>query len=398
MSRFLCIADLHLGKGAALGREPGERLAEQEAVWRRALEIGAERDVDAVLFAGDVFEGPIPTPEHYAAFARPLRDSSLPVLAISGNGRHDAAMRDTNAVELLRLLGDSQRLRVYTRPKLTAVGDVSIACLPWTPVSRIVAAQDGGDRDEIHQVAAQLLVDVARELREKALPRAILLTHFSISGASLPGGMTSDQLREPVLALEALEALGFGAVVAGHLHPPQHLTAGALPHDPVVFYCGSPLPLDFGEGGTEHGVWILDIDHAGESAEFVPIESRRFVTLDWDHDEDPDVVAEISRDGDHSQRHRTVGSYVKARITATEESARSIDAGAVRDGLLATGAHRVWVELNVQRAARARVEGLDESVSEVDAFDAWLDSQGVNGDQAPALRSLHQDYLEEVAR
>jgi exonuclease SbcD len=389
VTRFLAIADLHLGKGGGYGREPGERLQEQETVWERALAIGAERACDAVLFAGDIFEGPLPTPEHYAAFARPLRETHLPIVAISGNGRHDAAMRDTNAVELLDLIADHDRLRVHTRPAVTYVNDVAIACLPWAPVVRLVASQNGGDRDDVNMLAAEMLIAVARELRASLDGPCVLLTHFSISGATLPGGMTSDQLREPVLPLADLEQLGFDAVVAGHLHPPQPLGSLA-PDDELmpIFYCGSPLPLDFGEGATDHGVWILEIgaDHYPRT-EFVPIGSRRFVTIDGRTDDDTFHPWEEVED-----------AYVKIRLIGTAEAMRRYDLAGLRAAMLGEGgAHNVWIEVTVERETRARVEGLDEATSDVDAFDAWLTAASVNGDQAPALRDLHRSYLEALS-
>src|SRR5262249_10075521 len=143
--RYIATGDLHLGRGAELGRDPGERLAEQAAVWSQIVEIAREHDA-ALLFAGDAFEGPIPTPEQYAAFEESL-DGSLPVLAITGNGRHDAAMRSTSALQAFRIPG----LTVRSRPWVELFDGALVACLPWAPVGRVVASQDGGDRDHINE-------------------------------------------------------------------------------------------------------------------------------------------------------------------------------------------------------------------------------------------------------
>ena len=393
MTRLLWTGDLHLGKGGAYGRVPGERLAEQEAVWASIVALAREGDVDAILFAGDAFEGPLPTPEHYAAFARPLRNAPCPVIAVSGNGRHDSAMRDTNALEVI---GDL--LALHTRPAIAKVADVSIACLPWAPVSRIVAAQNGGDRDDVNQLAAELLMETARGLRAEIEGPAILLTHFSISGASLPGGMTSDQLREPLLPLEELERLGFDAVVAGHLHPPALLASNPAEPQLPILYVGSPLPLDFGEGGYEHGCWLLDLDgpRGATVPQFLKIESRRFVTLDWDYG-----AAESLLDLDAGRGvgwSFGEGSFVKLRYSCTAEEARRLDAGALRQALLDAGAHNVWVEPTIERDVRARVEGLDESVSDTDALSLWLDAQEIPADRHDGLRTLHEGYLAGVIR
>lgn len=397
MSRFLCCGDLHLDKGGRYGRVPGERLAEQEAVWDEVLLLAREQKVDAVLFAGDAFEKRHPSTDAMLAFERPLirHDHACPVIAIPGN--HDrSGVSDFCALDVFHEAG---LIALHSRPWVSSYDsrNPAIACLPWAPVSRIVAADDGEtDRDDVNVLAAELLLETARGLRAQVGGPCVLLTHFSITGASTPDGMDVGLFREPVLDLADLEAIGFDAIVAGHIHRGQRLDVKP-PHSCPIFYVGSPLPLAFGEAGCAHGVWLLDIDGPDRQALFVPIGSRSFVTLDWDHDEDPDVVAEMIH-GDHSQRERTEGAYVKARVTATEESARRIDAGALRQGLIDAGAHNVWIELDVQRELRARVQGIDETVSDVDALELWLSTQSINGDQAPAVRALHADYLQEITR
>jgi exonuclease SbcD len=282
MTRLLCTGDLHLGKGPQYA---DDRLGDQEQVWARILDLAVDQDCDAVLVAGDVFEGPLPTPEHYRAFLRPLAGFPLPIVTILGNGRHDSAMRSTSALEVL----EAPELTIVTEPRIVDVAGVRVGCLPWVSVKRLVALEAGGDRDALNRAAAELLIEIARGLREDGAD--ILLTHFSISGAALPNGLPVDELREPVLDLVGLEEVGFDAVVAAHIHKPQLLEPGhdgfGSPHlDAPILYVGSPMPLDFGEAETEHGCWILDIGDAGETAtaRFIPIESRPFVTIDFDHD------------------------------------------------------------------------------------------------------------------
>ena len=83
----------------------------------------------------------------------------------------------------------------------------------------------------------------------------ILVGHWSISGASTPSGIPTDQFREPVIPLAELEQIGFDAVVFGHIHKPQ--TLQGISSRPI-FYVGSPMALNFGETGSEHGAWLLD--------------------------------------------------------------------------------------------------------------------------------------------
>lgn len=405
MSRFLCVGDLHLDKGGRYGRAPGERLAEQETVWAWALELAREHSVDAVLFAGDAFEKRHPSTDAMLAFERPLLEHRAadgpPVIAIPGN--HDRS--GVSEWCALDVFGEAGLIDLYSRPTVPSVAisvddDCAIACLPWAPVSRIVAAHDGAlDRDDVNAVAAELLVETARDLRQQ-IPAdwpCVLLTHFSISGAVTPDGVDVGLFREPVLDLADLEELGFDAVIAGHIHRPQLLTSPAMAEIGPVFYTGSPMPLDFGEAKCDHGVYLLDINEQIRPrpihVDFLPIEGRRFLTMAADiTDRVGDGLPWLWPD----DLQAIEGSFVKARITLTAEQARNLDTGRVRDGLFEAGAHNVWVELNVQRELRARVDGIDETVSDIDALELWLATQSVNGDQAPALRELHTDYCQEV--
>jgi DNA repair protein SbcD/Mre11 len=268
VTRLLCTGDLHLGAGTDYGREPGDRLKDQIATLNVVVDTAIAEEVDAVLFAGDAFEGPAVTPEQYAAFQDPLRELKLayiPFIGITGNGKHDCAMRDIKAPEVV-----SDVAEIYTQPSIRVVGDTAVCMLPWTPVSRIVAQHDGGDRDDIHQYASELLVTVARSLRDGITMNAeiapirhrVLMLHYSIEGAALPNGLSIDEhAREVILPIDELEALGFDAIVAGHIHKPQRLDGTPFegePHLPI-FYVGSPAPLNFGEGHYEHGVWLLEL-------------------------------------------------------------------------------------------------------------------------------------------
>jgi exonuclease SbcD len=253
--KLLAFGDLHLGAGTALGREPGDRLRDQEQVLERIVSLAGVRQVDAILMGGDLFEGPGITPEQLDAFMRPFEqlEGSIPMVAVSGNGRHDLAMRHVNALQPLRHVPG---VHVYSRPTLYELGPVMVACLPWVSPARLVASMNGNvDRDQVNEHAARLLVKVARDLREAAGDKpAILLTHGSISGAALPNGLPVDQLREPILDLFELADLGFAAVIAAHIHKHQ-----VLHDEPLIAYVGSPMPLSFGETNDEHGVLLLDV-------------------------------------------------------------------------------------------------------------------------------------------
>lgn len=408
MTRFLLTGDLHLEKGADLGVTPGDRLREQETVWARVLELSRGVDADAILFAGDAFDKASPRPDAILAFERPLvaHAGSVPVVAIEGN--HDR--NGTAAGTALQVMAEAGLIDLAVAPDVVEVAGVWVVRLPWTSASRLVAAQGGGDRDDVNAQAAAMLVDVARSLFLQIPTGApsILLTHFSITGARDAAGGDVGLFREIVLPLHDLDAIGFDWIVAGHIHRPQTLGPGGC-------YVGSPMPLDFGETGFDHGVTILDVNLVGDSllepgdgvhATFVPIDSRRLVNIEADglalSITPPDVDP-----GDclFTYDDEIAGAIVKVKITATAEQARRLDLARITRSLTDAGAAKVWkIVVDVERETRARAEGIDETLGELAALDlyitAQIDAAGIEGTadfvRAHRLRALTTRYLEEI--
>jgi DNA repair exonuclease SbcCD nuclease subunit len=413
--KLLAFGDLHLGAGTALGREPGDRLRDQEQVLERIIALAGVRQVDAILMAGDLFEGPGITPEQLDSFMRAFEqlEGSIPMIAISGNGRHDLAMRHVNALQPLRHVPG---VHVYSRPAIFDFAQVAIACLPWVSPARLVASMNGDvDRDAVNAHAARLLVKVADELCDTRIKPTVLLLHGSLSGASLPTGISTDELREAVLPVDELLELGYAAVVASHIHVPQYLRHdfGDLwlqpVHDPrgicavdgvAAFYTGSPMPLNFGETSVPHGVWILDIDAGQTHAEFVPIESRplRQTILDLAalETDQIDPVSEFDGILDANAWPDVDDAIVKVTLRATQAQQRRLDLGRLREAILAAGAHTVKIDVDSVREQRARVDGVTEELDPLEAFDAWSAANDVVAAAASPARDRMEADLEQV--
>lgn len=90
--RLIHVADVHLDASyAGFGRLAEERADEVVAAFRRLPDIAAETRADAVLIAGDLFDGPHPRPSTVTAARDTLRqfiDLCVPVFLVPGN--HDA--------------------------------------------------------------------------------------------------------------------------------------------------------------------------------------------------------------------------------------------------------------------------------------------------------------------
>jgi exonuclease SbcD len=397
VSRFLCVGDLHLGAGTEYGTDAAPRLRDQELVWEQVLGLAVDHDVDAVLFAGDAFHRRRPTPAELLAFQRPLQafiaEHDIEVLAINGN--HDV---ESGALpSALEIFGREVDLHVEPGlwhsaggANIAVPGGVTVATLPWAPVARLVASRNGGDRDESHDLGAQLLAATARELRAKIDGPAVLMLHWSVTDALTPTGVMTDEFREVVIELVDLEDSGFDAIVMGHIHKAQILA-------PTIFYTGSPAPVDFGEANVEHGVWLLEVNDEGvKRHDFLPIASRPFVTLDVD----ADAAVEAIDGGDVEDIAGITDltdAVVRVRYTATEEQARRVDHAALAKLLYADGVSKVFaIQPTILRENRARVEGVDEEIAPLAAVAAWCEANDVDEQAARGLETLSIGYLELV--
>ena len=115
MPRLLCVGDIHLGRRpsrlpAELAGEGG-RLGPAEA-WRRTVAAALDREVDAVLLAGDVVEG---SDDRFEAFGHLERgvgrlvEAGVPVIGVAGNHDHLALPLLARRISGFRLLGTGGR-------------------------------------------------------------------------------------------------------------------------------------------------------------------------------------------------------------------------------------------------------------------------------------------------
>lgn len=405
--KLLAFSDAHLGSGD-LHRK--DALADQEATLDRIADLARERNVSLVLNAGDTFHRPKPEPATLHVFRRfcnRLAEAEIPMVALGGNGAHDAAPGQPSALELFeaRLVRTSRRAET-----ITEFAGVAVCTLPAVPVHRLAAIRNGGDRGALNEEAAELLVQAARDLFAEApddRPR-ILLGHWLLTGGNLPTGLPITESLGLVLPLKELETIGYDTMIFGDVHEPQSLESTPFLAAAPAFYCGSPMRHDFGDAGTEHGVWIVDYAE-GTAPEFVRLEDRRFVTVDVDLG--PGAVARVPGDSLSAVHDVTDvialvisaelpldGAVVRVKYRAAEEDHRRVDQPALLRLLEDAGVHRVYggIQWEPVRQTRARIEGVDESVSPQAALELWLTANEIP-DGEPLKGLLDRYLVEETA-
>lgn len=280
--RLLHTGDWHIGK-AIRGRS---RIEEHAAVLEEVVAIAIDRDVDAVLVAGDVYEHRAPSPDADAvvfdAFLR-LHHAGIRVVVIPGN--HDSALRLDALGKLLRPIGVEVASRVLPPgrggilevPSRDRSEIAEVACVPFVPERRF------GDATALFEATEAWFASYAQGMGELLAAMAagftpgrasIVLAHLFTDGALVtPGGGEREITIGMAYAVPPSRLPGQVSYLAlGHVHLPQAVKGSPAP----ARFAGSLLQLDFGEAGQKKSVSVVDVV-AGKPAkvEDVPVSSGR---------------------------------------------------------------------------------------------------------------------------
>ncbi|RAW08054.1 exonuclease SbcCD subunit D [Halomonas elongata] len=266
MLKLIHTADWHLGQSF----HGQERHTEHRAFLDWLLETLVEREADALLVAGDIFDVVNPSLRAQELLydfivAAHERLPQLDIVLIAGN--HDSGNRIELPAPLMRRLRTHALGRVVWRedgaldadrllvPLTDATGATQAWCLAL-PFLR-PAEVTGGDADDYVSGISSVherLIDTARRRRE---PSQALV---AMSHAHLHGATVSEASERPIVigGEESISAALFpddiAYVALGHLHRAQQVG------EPRIRYSGSPLPLDFSEVDYPHQVVEVSLD------------------------------------------------------------------------------------------------------------------------------------------
>jgi exonuclease SbcD len=281
MIRILHTADWHVGQTLrGFSRE-----YEHRSVFSRLEEIIVERDVDALIIAGDVFDSQNPSGEAQQLFYSTLVRLSrarprMTIVIVAGN--HDAAGRLEAPRPLLeafniRVVGNIRRYegRIEGARHLVAISDASgaVAChvlavsYPTAACLPNLTRPDGEAGSPIILGVRALYAELLESLRVKMDGLPFVMTgHLHVAGGIESEGaerriLVGGQHAVPhdVFPTEA------SYVALGHLHKAQ-----AVGRE-TVRYSGSLIPLSATELPYRHGVTLVSIDGVSVVSEHIPI-------------------------------------------------------------------------------------------------------------------------------
>ncbi|MEU6575733.1 exonuclease SbcCD subunit D [Streptomyces sp. NPDC046805] len=257
--RILHTSDWHLGR--AFHRV--NMLDAQTEFIGHLVATVREREVDAVVVSGDVYDRAVPSlaaVELFDAALHRLAELGVPTVMISGN--HDSARRLGVGAGLIGRAGIHLRTEPSAcgRPVVLtdAFGDVAFYGLPYLEPA-LVKDEFGVGKAGHETVLAAAMDRVRADLATRAQgTRSVVLAH-----AFVTGGQASDSERDitvgGVAAVPAGVFDGVDYVALGHLHGCQTITAR-------VRYSGSPLAYSFSEADHRKSMWLVDLDADGAVA------------------------------------------------------------------------------------------------------------------------------------
>jgi len=257
--RLLHTSDWHLGRTLH-----GEDLLPHSAVFLDwLLAVAREREVDAVVVAGDIYDRAVPSVDAVRLLDHTLcafAQAKVPIVITGGN--HDSPVRLGFAGALSEASGVHLRTAVddIARPVVVpdAFGDVAIYGVPYLLPDAVMRELEA---ERSHSsVLAKAVERIRADAAMRGISRTVVVGHALVSG-----GQLSDSERDirvgGIADVGAGVFAGFSYVALGHLHGQQgvHIGQGTT----VVRYSGSPLPLSFSEKDQTKGVTMVEISGNG---------------------------------------------------------------------------------------------------------------------------------------
>ncbi|MEV6591460.1 exonuclease SbcCD subunit D [Streptomyces acidicola] len=254
--RLLHTSDWHLGR--AFHRV--NMLGAQAEFIGHLVRCVREREVDAVVVSGDVYDRAVPplaAVELFDDALHRLAELGVPTVMISGN--HDSARRLGVGAGLIGRAGIHLRTDASAcgTPVVLADahGDVAFYGLPYLEPA-LVKDEFGVDKPGHEAVLAAAMDRVRADLTTRAEgTRSVVLAH-----AFVTGGEASDSERDisvgGVASVPAGIFDGVDYVALGHLHGSQVITGR-------VRYSGSPLAYSFSEANHRKSMWLVDLGADG---------------------------------------------------------------------------------------------------------------------------------------
>ena len=282
---FFHLSDLHIGL-KLLNRDMRE---DQEYILKQIADLAGEKQPDAVVIAGDIYDKAVPSAEAVEVFDKFISrlNEAAPraeIMIVSGN--HDSGTR----VNLFRSVLQRHKIHMIGLPPQTPeeyiekvtmpdeFGNVNFYLLPFVKPSMlkaIVGTDESGNNLTYDETLRRLLQRENINTRE----RNVLVSHQFY----LPAGTDPDEVER--MDSEIVTVGNVDEVCADVLQPFDYAALGHI-HNPMQVgsdrfrYCGTPLACSVSEAGQQKGIIWVKIGAKGNvSTEVLPLTPLRQVRV-----------------------------------------------------------------------------------------------------------------------
>ena len=282
---FFHLSDLHIGL-KLLNRDMRE---DQEYILKQIADLAGEKQPDAVVIAGDIYDKAVPSAEAVEVFDKFISrlNEAAPraeIMIVSGN--HDSGTR----VNLFRSVLQRHKIHIIGLPPQTPeeyiekvtmpdeFGNVNFYLLPFVKPSMlkaIVGTDESGNNLTYDETLRRLLQRENINTRE----RNVLVSHQFY----LPAGTDPDEVERmdseivtvgnvDEVCADVLQPFDYAAL--GHIHKPMQVGSDRFR------YCGTPLACSVSEAGQQKGIIWVKIGAKGNvGTEVLPLMPLRQVRV-----------------------------------------------------------------------------------------------------------------------
>lgn len=269
--KLLHIGDLHIGRSLF----DFSLIDDQRFILDQIISVADQREVEAVIIAGDVYDRAVPSEEAvglFDHFLRELASRHIKTFVISGNHDSDerlnfgSSLFETNEIYISSKF-DGKLFKKELKDKDKTI---NIYLLPFVKASQVRHFYPDAEI-ETYEDAVRTIIDNA-DINEAETN--ILAAHQFVAGKGKETIFSGSE-SAGVLNVGLVEQIGascferFDYVALGHIHAPQQLGRETLR------YCGSPLKYSLSEINNDKSMPLISIEDGNVSVELIPLEPKR---------------------------------------------------------------------------------------------------------------------------
>ncbi len=271
--KLLHLGDLHLGRSLM----DYDLIEDQRYMLHEIIGMAKEREVDAILVAGDVYDRAIPSEAAvrlFDAFICELAECGIQAFIISGN--HDSDERLNYGSSLLEHSGINIAAKytgtLYHKTMTDEFGDVNVHLLPFVKASQ-VRHYLTEEKIESYDDAVRAII---RSAQIDGAARNVIVAHQFVTGSSGSKPETSGSEMVALQNVGTVEEIGYDCFDAfdyaalGHIHHAQRVGREE------VRYSGSMLKYSLSEAEDDKSVPMITLGAKGDvTVELLPLKPRR---------------------------------------------------------------------------------------------------------------------------